>query len=174
MRARTCQGYTYIGLLLLVAMLGIGLAVVSEVWQTAQKRDREEELLFVGAQMRHAIALYLASGSGYPATLEDLVTDRRFPEARRHLRRIYRDPFTGRAQWGLVKPDGKYITGVYSLHEGEPFRQTGFRLADQAFEGKKKYSDWIFSPSPSQRTSGAAQAGAAPFQSGIAESDGPR
>jgi type II secretory pathway pseudopilin PulG len=150
MLIRKPHGYTYIGLLLFVATLGIGLTVVAQVWQTAQKRDREEELLFIGDQMRHAIALYLANGSSYPASLEDLVQDRRFPEGRRYLRKIYRDPFTGLAQWGLVKPDGKFITGVFSLQEGEPFKKTGFRLADQAFEGRKRYSDWIFSPGPVQ------------------------
>jgi type II secretory pathway pseudopilin PulG len=142
-------GYTYIGLLMLVAAIGVMLSVVSEVWQTAQKRDKEEELLFVGDQFRRAIAFHVASSGGYPHSLDDLVRDTRLPEVRRYLRKVYHDPFSGKAEWGLVQPDGKAITGVYSLHNGEPLKQTGFRLADQAFEGRKKYSEWVFSPTGS-------------------------
>ncbi len=129
-------------------MMGIALTVVSQVWQTVQKRDKEEELLFVGDQMRRALALYAANAAGgqrYPRSLEDLLKDPRYPGARRYLRKIYRDPITGRAEWGLVKA-GDVITGVYSLSEEEPLKKTEFSLADRAFEGKTKYSEWIFVP----------------------------
>lgn len=152
-------GFTYIGLLVLIAMMGIALVVVSEVWQTAQKREKEQELLFVGNQFRRAIAMYRTNGSGYPHQLEDLLKDPGFPGVRRYLRKIYRDPITGGVEWGLVKPDGNSIVGVYSLSDAEPLKQTGFSVADQSFEAKKKYSEWVF---VSGRIQGGAPASKTP------------
>ncbi len=143
-------GFTYIGLLILIAMMGFALTVVAEVWQTAQKRDKEEELLFVGNQFRRAIATYRANVGQYPHQLDDLLKDPTFPGVRRYLRQIYRDPITGRAEWGLLKPDENSIVGVYSLSDAEPIKQAGFSLADESFEGKKKYSEWVFVSSSAQ------------------------
>jgi len=151
---RDCAGFTYLGLLLLVAMMSVALTVVSQVWQTVQQRDKEDELLFVGDQMRRALALYAANSQGgqrYPQSLEELVKDSRFPDARHYLRKIYLDPITGRADWGLVKGPEDRILGVHSLSEGEPLKKTGFSLADRAFEGKTKYSEWVFIPRSSLR-----------------------
>ena len=129
---------------MLIAMMGFALTVVAQVWQTAQKRDKEEELLFVGNEIGRAIGMYVANGARYPHNLEDLLKDPGFQGVRRYLRKIYRDPITGRAEWGLVKPDGNSITGVFSLSDAEPLKQSGFSLADQSFEGKTKYSEWVF------------------------------
>jgi hypothetical protein len=35
---------------------------------------------------------------------------------------------------------------VYSRSEDAPLKQANFRLAEKAFEGKTKYSDWVFMP----------------------------
>ena len=137
-------GFTYIGLLVLIAMMSLALTVVAQVWQSVQIRDKEEELLFVGNEFRRAIELYAANTSSYPLKLNDLLKDPGFPGIRRYLRKIYRDPITGRTEWGLVKPDGGAITGVYSLSEAGPMKQRGFRLADKDFEAKNKYSEWLF------------------------------
>jgi type II secretory pathway pseudopilin PulG len=131
-------------LLVLIAMMGVALTVVSEVWHTAQKREKEQELLFIGNQFRRAIAMYNANGGGYPQRLEDLVKDPRVPGVRRFLRQIYRDPMTGGTEWGLVRSAGNAITGVYSLSDEEPLKKAQFSLADQSFEGKTKYSEWVF------------------------------
>jgi type II secretory pathway pseudopilin PulG len=151
---RHSAGFTYIGVLLLVAVMGISLTVVSQVWQTMQRIDKEDELLFVGDQMRRALALYAANASGgqrYPQGLEDLLKDPRYPDVRRYLRRIYPDPITGRADWGLAKGPGDGIMGVYSLSEDEPIKKTEFRFRDRDFEGKTKYSEWVFIPKSSLR-----------------------
>jgi type II secretory pathway pseudopilin PulG len=148
-KRRNSLGFTYIGLLLLVAMMGIALTVVSQVWQTMQKREKEDELLFIGDQMRRALALYAASAAGgqrYPQSLEELLKDPRYPAIRRYLRKIDPDPITGRADWGLVKGPGDAIMGVYSLSEDEPLKKDEFRFADRDFEGKTKYSEWVFIP----------------------------
>jgi len=156
-------GFTYIGVLLLVALMGVSLTVVSQVWRTKQKREREEELLFIGDQFRRAIGYYYVSTPGgaarFPGSLEDLVKDPRFPGVRRHLRKIYRDPMTGRAEWGLVRA-GDRIVGVYSLSDEAPLKTAGFGVADRSFENTLKYSDWVFL-SKFGRSPAAAPAGAA-------------
>ena len=160
-RARACAGFTYLGVLFLVAMMGIALSVVGEMWHTVQKREKEVELLFVGAEFRRAIARYNASAPGYPRRLEDLLKDPRFPDVRRYLRKMYRDPVTGRAEWGLLKLAGDTIIGVYSLSDEEPLKKKGFSAADSGFEGKAKYSEWVFFPRAGQGPQGTATPAAA-------------
>jgi type II secretory pathway pseudopilin PulG len=144
------RGFSYIGLLILVAVMGIGLAAAGEIWYTALKREKEQELLFVGGQFRLAIERFYKNTPGqarrYPLHLEELLRDPRHPETRRYLRKIYLDPMTGRAEWGLLTGPGGEIFGVYSLSEDEPLKQANFRLAEQDFEGKVKYREWVFMP----------------------------
>lgn len=138
-------GFTYIAILLAVAIFGVGLASAGVVWHTAAKRDREVELLFVGNEFRDAIRAYTSLGAGlYPRELSDLIEDRRFPGIKRHLRKIYVDPMTARAEWGLVRgPDGGII-GVHSLSGDKPIKVANFEYADRDFEGKTRYSEWKF------------------------------
>jgi type II secretory pathway pseudopilin PulG len=144
------RGFGYIGLLILVAMMGVALAAAGQVWHTAQQREKEQELLFAGSQFRRAIAQFYANTPGqarrYPLHLEELLQDPRHPDTRRYLRKIYRDPMTGTAEWGLVSGPNGEIFGVYSLSEDAPLKQANFRLAEKAFEGTTKYSDWVFMP----------------------------
>jgi type II secretory pathway pseudopilin PulG len=141
-------GFTYIGLLFLVAMMGYAMTVTIEVWEQVRQRDREDELLYVGGQYRRALQRYFLAGGGerYPRQLEDLLKDPRVPGTRRFLRQLYADPITGTNDWGLITAPGGLITGVYSKSEAEPIKKSQFRVADQAFEDKKKYSEWVFAP----------------------------
>lgn len=149
-------GFTYFGLLAIIAVMGVALAAAGEVWHTAQKREKELELLFIGNQFRLAIAGYYErtpdQAQRYPATIEDLLKDPRYPSAQRYLRKVYRDPITGSENWGLIKgPDGE-IYGVYSLSEEEPLKKSNFSLADKNFAGKTKYADWVFMHAPGQNS----------------------
>jgi type II secretory pathway pseudopilin PulG len=157
------RGFTYIGVLFIVLVIGIGLASVGTVWNTQMQREKERELLFVGAQFRSAIAQYHASSPGagrYPMQLEELLRDDRYPGVRRYLRRIYRDPMTGKSEWGLVKgPDGG-ILGVHSLAEGRPLKNAGFTEADAAFVDVETYADWKFVATPLAAQTAATRAAA--------------
>ncbi len=145
---RTDAGFTYLTALFVVAIIAGGLALVGEVWQTSGMRAKEEELLFTGNQYRRAIQRYVLSGMGqYPPTLDDLIKDPRRPTTERYLRRIYPDPMTGK-EWGIMKAPSGGIQGVYSLSEEKPFKVSGFKLRDRAFEGAQKYSDWKFVYTP--------------------------
>ena len=95
-------GFTYIGLLVAIVIIGAALAAVGQVWSTEAKREREAELLYRGNTIRKAIGSYVfgAGGSGqYPRELQDMVQDERSPQAIRYLRRVYEDPMTGQADW---------------------------------------------------------------------------
>ena len=139
------QGFTYLTLLFMVAILAGGAALAGEVWETSAKREKEAELLHVGNQYRKAIERYYLSGPRqYPKDLADLVKDPRQPGVVRHLRRLYPDPITGKEEWGMVKSADGGIAGVYSLSEAAPLKSAGFAVRDASFEGKTKYSDWQF------------------------------
>ena len=145
---RYTGGFTYIGLMIFIALMGIGLALAGQVWHTATQREKEKELLFAGDQFRAAITKYYEGSPGgatkFPNSLEDLLDDRRYPTTKRHLRKIFRDPMTGETRWGLVESPTGGIMGVYSLSEHEPRKISGFRPRDEAFEGAASYSDWQF------------------------------
>src|SRR4051812_2430298 len=118
------RGFTYIGLLIIVAVMGMGLAAFGELYSRSAQREKERELLFVGNEYRQAIASYYLKSPGqraYPKSLDQLLEDKRFPMPMRHLRRLYADPITGSKDWGLVEPTkGAGIVGVYSLSEEAP------------------------------------------------------
>lgn len=137
--------------LFMVAILGVGLALAGEVWETLAKREKEAELLFIGEQYRQAIRRYYEGTPGgikrYPRSLQDLLADPRHASTQRHLRKLYRDPLGGE-EWGLVKaPDGG-ISGVYSRSEQAPLKTGNFRLRDAGFASAKRYADWTFVYAP--------------------------
>ncbi|CAN7621948.1 MULTISPECIES: type II secretion system protein [unclassified Variovorax] len=142
------RGFTYIGVLVLVALMGVGLAASGQIWHTAHKREKERELLFIGQEFRLALYRYAKHTPGKarraPLSLEELLQDPRHPGIQRHLRKMYADPMTGSTEWGLVKGPAGEIYGVYSLSSDEPLKKSNFALADRNFEGAAKYSDWVF------------------------------
>lgn len=146
---RRQRGFTYLGLLLAVALLGAGLAGAGSVWSVHTQREREAELLFVGDQVRRAITAYYnevpqGQPHRFPARLDDLLQDRRWPTTVRRLRRIYMDPMTGSTDWATVPaPDGG-ILGVYSRSDKKPLKRHGFGRLDTAFEDAATLQDWRF------------------------------
>jgi type II secretory pathway pseudopilin PulG len=146
------QGFTLAGALILIAVLGAGMAAYGEIASHAAQREKEQDLLFVGNQFRQAIGSYYEGTPGaakqFPQKLEELLQDSRHPMARRHLRRIYPDPITGKREWGLVQAPEGGIMGVYSLSEAPPVKSGGFAERDSALAQAAHYSDWRFSYSP--------------------------
>lgn len=163
-------GFTLMGLLFLVAILGVGLAALGKVWETAARRDREAELLFVGDQYRRALESYHRATPGqekhYPRDLKELLLDPRFPNTVRHLRRLYRDPVGHGGEWGLVREGGE-ITGIHSLSTDTPLKTAGFNRPYDVFAGTTAYRDWVFLPAKDTTTpsreqpKGDSQGGAA-------------
>ena len=151
MRQRRCAdagGFTYLGLLIAIAMLGIALSTVGVVWSTQIRRDKEVELLYAGGQIRTAIGRYRASGGTYPLALSDLLDDKRSPVPRRYLRRLYLDPLTSSGEWQLILAPRGGILGVASGSQLKPIKVAGFPAADAAFEKAECYCDWKFIDQP--------------------------
>lgn len=146
--SKGARGVAYLALLIVIALMGVGLAAVGSLWSHIQTREKEQDLLFIGNQFREAIRQYYEKSPGglkqYPKSLEDLLEDRRAPEVRRFLRKVFRDPITNDMKWGFIEsPDGG-VMGVFSLSDKEPLKQSGFDRINSEFEGKEKYSDWRF------------------------------
>ena len=141
-------GFTYIGLLILVAIIGIFLATAGTVWHVAAQREKESQLLFVGNEIRAAIGGFyntkLSPVHQFPQSLAELLRDPRTPGVERYLRKLYADPITGTAEWGLVKDKDDRIMGVFSLSEEHPIKLAGFSANNKDFEGKEKYTQWVF------------------------------
>lgn len=141
-------GFTYVGLLFLVAIMGIVMATAATLWSFVQQREKERELLFVGNQFRRAIGLYYERTPGtvkkYPQSLEDLLLDKRFIIPQRYLRQIYRDPMTGSKDWGLVMAPEGGIMGIYSPSQAATIKRGSFRYVDRLLEGQGTYAEWKF------------------------------
>lgn len=156
------HGFTYIGILIAVALTSVGLAAIGELWRTAAQREKERELLFIGDEIRRAITSYYDSTPGiakqFPKNLNDLLRDPRYPVVRRHLRKIYADPMTGRPDWGIVPGPGDTIMGVHSQSEAAPIKRANFAGYYRYFEKAERYADWTFVYSGAR----VVRAGAAP------------
>lgn len=144
------RGFTYLGLMLIIASMGAALAATAQVWSTVVQREKERELLFIGDEFRKALKGFASaarnSNERTPRTLNDLIKDPRYPDTRRYLRQLYVDPMTGKREWGLQKDLKGGIVGVFSLSEAKPRKVADFSSKNREFEGKTKYSQWIFVP----------------------------
>jgi type II secretory pathway pseudopilin PulG len=146
---RRARGFTYIGLLALVALIGLMLAAAGEVAATAAQREREAQLLWVGHEYRAAIGRYWSQRRAYPQSLQELLGatgDTPVQLQARHLRRLYPDPMTNAVDWVLVPAPGTGggIIGVASSSKKAPLKTGNFDEADQGFETATTYGDWLF------------------------------
>lgn len=148
LRAVQQRGFTYLAALFLIAFVGTGLAFTGEIRSHARQREKEAELLWVGNQFKQAIGLYYQRSPGavkrYPEKLEDLLEDRRYLSMQRYLRRIYTDPVTGKAEWGLVPAPGGGIMGIHSTAASEPIRSAPLARDDKSAASATSYRDWRF------------------------------
>lgn len=162
---RRSGGFTFLGLMFLIALMGLLATAAATTWAFVSQREKELDLLFVGQQYRVALTRYVAAHANevqpYPTDLRQLLggADQLVPV--RYLRRIYFDPMTGRAEWGLVRTPQGGITGIYSLSTRMPVRKrAGFADDGIDFQKARSYRDWVF------------RAGARPSSAGPADASG--
>lgn len=141
-------GFTYLMALMTIMIMGIMLGAAGQSWKTMMQREREEELLFRGTQIKNAITRwYTPQGKQPPATplrdLKDLLRDPRSTTTLRYLRRLYSDPITGK-EWTVISDANKGIIGVVSSSPLTPLKVDGFPDDLSDFAGKQHYSDWRF------------------------------
>ena len=162
-RAARQHGFTYLGALFLLVLMGIGLAITGESWSLASKRLRERELLWAGDQYVRALKAYYHQSPGlkqYPQRLEELLEDRRFPQPRHHLRQLHPDP-VARAPFVEIRNAQGRIAGVRSASEDAPLKQAGFAPAWEHFQGRQRHADWEFVADETLRPGGRLKAAAA-------------
>lgn len=155
-RLRVEQGFTFVEMLVVVALVALLASAVMPLAKVAGQRTREVELRRALRDMRTAIDHYkdavdqgqipaskVRPGSeGYPPDLETLVVgveaagqgtgERKL----KFLRRVPIDPMTREAEWGLRsyedKPDsrswgGQNVYDVYSKSDGTALDGTKYR-----------------------------------------------
>ena len=144
------RGFTFVWVLMAVAIFSVGLAVIGPKWSDDARRDKERELLRIGAKYAKAIAAYRAASPGsvknYPPKLESLLSDERMVSMTRYLRKLYADPLDPARPWGVVRgPDGS-VRGVYSQADAVPLNTEAIDLGVLALPPAQRYSDWKFVP----------------------------
>ena len=142
-------GFTYVGLVVFVAILGLVGAATLKVDGLLRRAQAEQELLDIGAAFGEALRSYAAATpQGFapvPPTLQDLLRDPRFPGTRRHLRKIFVDPITGSTEWGVQYQGDKLgVLAVYSLSQAQPLKLANFDARFAGFENKEHLSEWKF------------------------------
>jgi type II secretory pathway pseudopilin PulG len=149
--AHRANGFSYIGVLVTLAIAAIGMQGAAVMWQHQSQRANEALLLEVGEAYRLAIGRYYESTpqpvKQYPATLMELVEDKRFPVLKRHIRKLYSDPFFSKQGMALVVQNGRVI-GVHSLSLQAPIRREGYLEYQSDFKAAKHYRDWKFIYAP--------------------------
>lgn len=106
------RGFTIIELLVVLAALGLLLALAAPRYVDHVDRTRETVLRHNLKQVREAIDRFHADRERYPQDLQELVVAR-------YLRELPVDPLTDRSDgWVLVAPEGG--AGVRDLRSGAP------------------------------------------------------
>lgn len=179
-RAGRARGSAYLALLFAVVLVGAALGGAAQVWHTAMQRERERQLIWVGHAYRNAIRAYWLAGaptigglsgagaaistatgtpsvtgmtggpSRYPPSLDALLSDPRFQQVRRYLRRRYQDPLSGLDDWVPILAPGGGVMGVRSPSEAEPLKRAGFAPEDIDFTDRPHYNQWAFVYVPPQ------------------------
>ena len=146
-------GFTYIGVLVLVVLIGLMLSIAGQVARSTAQRERETELLFIGHQYREAIGRFVRGTHRYPMTLEELVQfEGAGPAPDHYLRRLYPDPMTRQTDWTLIPAPGVGFMGVASSSKQIPLKQAGFDDVDVDFDKAETYADWLFVYNPRPRS----------------------
>lgn len=141
------QGFTYLVVLVLLALSALLLTRTGEQWSMSVAREKEQALIAAGQEIQRAIKAYYDNAPGtlkhYPPNLESLLEDRRYLTMKRYLRKIPRDPITGTADWGVVMAPTGGVMGVYSQSQQKPLRQV-FTAEEGLPIGAQHYSEWQF------------------------------
>ncbi|NKI95395.1 type II secretion system protein [Rhizobacter sp. SG703] len=133
MTRRRAAGFTFVELMMTLAIMGVLVMVAVPMAQVAVQRDKERELRSALLQIREALDAYKRASdqgrlvqklgeSGYPKTLDDLVDgvpDQRSPTKQNiyFLRTLPRDPMAADAS---LKPAETWALRSYASPPDDP------------------------------------------------------
>lgn len=143
-------GFTLVWVLMALAVFSVGLAALGSVWGAEAQRDRERELLRIGALYAGAISSYYNASPGtqkrWPPSVDALLLDTRFGVPLRHLRRPYPDPLMPQHPWAEVRDSDGALRGVFSRSPEQPLMDQAQDLGIVRLPAATRYSEWKFVP----------------------------
>jgi len=118
MRKNNEHGFTLLELLIVMAIMGILVAIAAPNLKQSIIRAREAVLREDLFQMREALDQYYADNGKYPAALTDLINPQEHSKS--YMRSIPKDPFTNAEDWIVVAPEGSEEGAVFDVHSASP------------------------------------------------------
>ena len=113
-RSTKAGGFTLIELLVTMAIIALLLSLAAPRYFSGIDKAKETVLKENLHQMRDSIDKFYADRGRYPASLEDLVTQK-------YLRKIPPDPVTDSDRsWVVIPPSDPQKRGVYDVKSGAP------------------------------------------------------
>ena len=155
MRRRRQRGLTLIELIVAFTIMLVLTTMAVPLARSRVRAERERDLKNAVTEMRHAIDKYKdvcdqgylgppkAGTNCYPESLEILVEGVKLAQSAdgkkmRFLRRIPKDPFTGKADWGLRSDQDDPASNSWG---GQNVFDVYSKTTDKAPDGSN-YSDW--------------------------------
>ena len=93
---REPEGFTFIGLMVAIALINISLAVALTSWATINKRAKETELIWRGQQYVRALRCHQAQTGALPDDLDELLESD-------CIRAVYPDPMSPDGEWRIIR-----------------------------------------------------------------------
>jgi general secretion pathway protein G len=112
------RGFTLLELLIVMAVMGILMAIAAPNLKQSIVRAREAVLREDLFQMREAIDQYYADNGKYPGTLADLINTQE--RSKSYLRVLPKDPMTNAEDWITVAPESSEEGAVFDVHSASP------------------------------------------------------
>jgi len=127
------RGFTLVEILIVMTIIGILLSIVIPQYKNSVVKAKEAVLKENLFQIRDSISKYYKDKSKYPASLEDLVSSR-------YLRIVPQDPFSGEADWLLVRNEPLDFED-FDIEEAEGIVDVKSKSKNPRKDGKD-YSEW--------------------------------
>ena len=166
--SRAERGYSLVALVASVTIMMVLMTAAVPTWKYVMKNDREEELLYRGAEIADAIVRFQKkNANAYPTSLEQLVKGK-------FLRKLYKEPMSKDGKWRLVhqgqvvapptnpgqgpvdknapttttppttRPSGPGGAGGTTIGAILGVASTSTEKSLRIFNGRTQYNEWIF------------------------------
>ena len=116
---RRDDGFTLIGLLVVVAIVNISLAVAVTSWMTLDKRADEAELIYRGQQYVRALRCHQQQEGALPEELDELLDSD-------CIRALYPEPMSASGEWRVIRESD--LRNEATATGRDPFGNPGDRL----------------------------------------------